>query len=123
MYTVGGRSRQRRNAPTINWSNTNARAIFTLVGIPPDDLFGELHPSVIPDLLRSVIGALNSRVRRVPLDRVQVDVPASVSNTAEAKGARFIASGNTDEQTVRRLQAFQDLLVYAQKHNLPIGWS
>ncbi len=108
----------RRRAPSINWANTNARAVFELVGIPVVDnyLVGDLSNKAIPDILRNVIGALNSKVRRQSLDR------AEASGTG-LRGARYIETSNTDEQTVRRLQELQDLLVYAQKHNLGIGWN
>ncbi len=123
IYVLGSRELRRR-APPVNWATTNARAVFALVGIPtPDYLVGELPQSMVADILRNVIGARNSRARRQPLDRVQVNVPSSFKSVAQASGARVIESGNTDEQTLRRLDQLQDLLVYAQKHQLPIGWS
>lgn len=103
-------------APECNFANVNALNILALLGLV-QDYCGEIAPTMFPRLLQRLMVALNSTGRRTHL------VEAAAESGGEGTGqCHAIYCGNTDEQTVRRLESFRLLVAYAKEHNYPIVW-
>lgn len=105
----------RPNVPVVNYANANARAVLRLLGLSPDDT-GQVSADQLPEIQRALTAARNSRKRRVPHDAPAYDVGGPGQ-------ARVIYSGNTDEQTRRRLDQFQEFLSYCRYHAVGFYWA
>jgi hypothetical protein len=117
--------------PDFDLSNTNTRALETLIGVG-DDCFGGVEVEDIPTVLQRVMGIINR-----PASRNHLIHPFSESRGHEPRvvqdeetgldristGPTVIDCGNTDEQTLRRLRSFQRLLVWAQEHGYAVSWA
>jgi len=117
------------DSPIINMSGDNAWDLMPLMGLTPAE-YGSVEAAEVPNLLRRIIGLLNRESARQPLLReageeqgVRVTVNDETGLSTIEPMARLISLGNTDVQTVRRLENMRDLCVYAVDHGLPIAWS
>jgi len=103
-------------APECNWANVNALNVMRLLGLQAD-YCGEIAIETLPRLLQRLMVALNSERRRSHL----VEAPEEFGGEGTGH-CHTIFCGNTDEQTVRRLESFRKLVVYAKEHNYRIVW-
>lgn len=114
-------------APEVNMGNGNAAAILSLLGFVPE-CGGEVAD--LADLRRRIMRARNA-------DRSYLVVEPSETPGGDAgvqiiedgnvlriqrMGARTISFGNTDEQTLRRLEALDRLAAWAQINHLQVTW-
>lgn len=109
--------------PEVNWSSANARGVMDLLGLDPES--GDLSPEEIPAVLRAIMGAKNRDAARAGLVVPASDerAPARVVGGDRIEpGCRIIGFGNTDEDTLRRLDAFQGLLIQALEGNYSVSW-
>lgn len=93
-----------------NFANGNAFDVLRLIGrFNEDDPYcGLWKAQDLPAIQRSIMQALNIDKQRTHLIRPpQTD-------------SRVIYQGNTDEQTIYRLEALQTLVAYAAKNNYDI---
>ena len=93
-----------------NFANGNALDLLHLIGHfdEGDPYCGVWKPQDLPTIQRSIMRALNTDNQREYLIRPpQAD-------------SRIIYQGNTDEQTIHRLEALQTLVAYAAKNNYDI---
>jgi len=106
------------DAPDINFSNTNARDILTLIGedVANGDIWGSWTPDRMPRVRRAII-----RARAVESARSHLTVEPRESHVGSG-GCRVIDCGNTDDQTLRRLNALEKVIIYAQRHGLDVHW-
>jgi len=109
-------SQHNPNVPTVNFANANAMVIMSLLGIE-QDYAGEVPADQLPEIQRKVIAARNSRKRRVPYDADPYDVGGPGTGQC-----RTIYCGNTDEQTLRRLDQFQELLDFCKEKSCGFYW-
>jgi hypothetical protein len=98
-----------------NFSNHNARNILALLGLDAHDLCGGLSPEEIPAILQRLLTLTNTKNQRDHLVS-----PASVEKQ-EGK-CTVVWGGNTDDQTLRRLQDVQHLLVESIQGGFGISW-
>jgi len=116
------------DCPEVNFSNDNTRAILALLQIAPE-VVGSLTPSQIPAVLRRCMVVVNQVADRAHLvfdtceepreRRVVVNEDGMPEITT---GPRIIHGGNTDEDTLRRLDNIQEILVYAAEHGYTVAW-
>ena len=115
--------------PTVNWSNANARAILSFMGLHNEDLFGQLDADEIPGVCRNIIYLLNSEI---PTLREDEEIKAKPRRVLESLDGteRIIVKGNCSifsfgldsEGTRERLEDFLQLLIKAQEEGLGIYW-
>lgn len=106
-------------APECNFANDNARGVLSLLGLyqyGEDDLYGSLKPDQLGTYLQKLMVLLN-------VDKKRVDLIESPWEDQTPGQCRIISAGNTDEQTVRRLTALQDLFLYASQNQFEVTWS
>lgn len=104
------------DAPDVNFSNANARNLLALIRIDveeDDGLCGEIPHDQIANVRREITRARNS-------DRSQAVSPTTISR--EANGPLMIDIGSTDDQVLRRLDALDMVLDYAQKKGCAVYW-
>jgi len=105
-------------APTLNLGNVNARSIIDLIGLPDDQLVGQVEGAEIGTARQRILAARNmTRKRRVAL-----------RDTIEYGGAgtghcRVVECGYTDEQVLDRLSCLDAVLAWAQEHQMKVSWS
>lgn len=105
-------------APEFNLANVNACNLLRLVGIDPDpDYYGEIKIDKLSTIQQCITLALNSERRRSRL----IESPNTFGGAGSGH-CRVIYYGNTDDQTLRRLQQLRGLVSYAQKHRHQITW-
>ena len=122
--------RQVSMAPEINYSNLNARGVLGLLGQDVTSLEGSFDLAEIPAVMQRILFVVNRADVRAHLvydAYEEADAPhivLSVGSQAPrvAGGCRVIECGNTDAQTVRRLEQVRDLLSYACQHGLAVSW-
>lgn len=120
-------------APEVNMGSGNAGAILSLLDIPSGAECGEPCGEVvdIADFRRRIVRARNAN--RSHLEADYVELPGGHAGVAviededglpriQRMGARMISFGNTDDQTVRRLEALDRLATWAQANNQRITW-
>lgn len=114
--------------PEANFANENALNILSLLGLDRD-FYGEISVEAIPYVLRRCMVALardDSRAHLIEEPREswgRVEVIEMGNTLARiSTGPRVIRMGNTDEQTIRRVTAVRDLLVWAHEHGHKVCW-
>mgnify|MGYP007046938857 FL=1 len=121
-------------APEPNFANVNARNLIRLLKLPSDGLGGGdmMGGSCdAPTMLRAIMRVSNTD--RTSALREPVEMAGGHAGTAvvtddsgvsriERMGAHCIDAGNTDEQTLRRLDDLTKLAQYASEHGLEISW-
>jgi len=107
----------RPNVPTVQFANGNAVALLQLLGLPSEPS-GLVTPEDLPEIQRALTAARNSRSRRAIHDADSYDVGGPGTGHA-----RVVYTGNTDAQTLRRLDAFQEFLIYCRYNNLGFYWA
>jgi len=115
--------------PCIDFATDNAVAVLRLMGfqIPPDHPHGECDGAT---LRRGVMKARHADRRSalreatfIPGGHAGVEITHDGNVTRiQRMGPAYHLSGNTDEQTLRRLDSLERLAVWAQEHNLRITW-
>lgn len=115
-----------------NFANTNAAGILRLLDLPCEDgLCGSIEADEIPAVLQRILVVMNRRGARAPLDRDAADfrAPARVVTDPEtgldriATGPRVVSFGNTDADTMRRLDDLRTLFVKAREHGSSVTWA
>lgn len=104
------------SVPTVNFANANAMALLGLLGLP-QEYGGRVEAEELPAVQRKVVAARNSRKRRVPYDAAAYDVGGPGTGQC-----RTIYMGNTDEQTMRRLDQFQEFLDFCKEKSCGFYW-
>lgn len=105
-----------RNAwPEVNFSNTNARAVLVLLGLPDED-FGCIEAATISAVRQRLLIALN-------VDSVTVAVERKPGESRGARGARFIEGEAYAESFKRRLDQISEVLAFAQREGVSVIWS
>jgi hypothetical protein len=119
------------SSPTLNASNANAQAIITdLLGMSFDH-DGLITQDQLPEVRRRLIKALNSEKDRSRLHKDDVDheqsfgVQGREGNVVRIgrQGPKVYEFGRTDEQVLRYARKMLDIVEYAMKHNLVVGWA
>jgi len=116
-------------SPEPNFGNGNARNLLALLGFDANDLYGSCDAAT---MRRAIMRALNSD--RSSAVEEGYELAAGHAGTAvvtdangmariERRGPRVVSFGNTDEQTVRRLNRLADLAKYASENGFEISWS
>jgi hypothetical protein len=103
-------------APEVNFANANARAILDLLGLPTDDC-GTVEADVVPMVRATILGVMNVRRLRAPLD-----VEASHSGGPGTGTCHVINCGNTDDHTMRRLADLDAVFGWAEEHKAAVNW-
>lgn len=101
--------------PQVNLSGYNTSSILRMLDLP-DEEYGSIPATEVPEVLRRVIRALNVTSKRA-------HTVEEAFEERGALGARMVSFGNTDEDTVRRLTSMQNLLVYAADNGFEVVWS
>lgn len=117
-------------APEVNLSNHNAGNILHLLGLfDPEGPWGSLSVEEIPAVLQRCMVVLARETRRAHLvedtfeEGGQRRLVVNEEGLPEIQtGCRVIHCGNTDEDTVRRIEALRDLLAWAHEHGLRVCW-
>lgn len=122
-------TRRVSTAPETNLANSNARGILDLIGLG-DDLCGCVASEDIPDVLRRIMGAMNRDSSRAPLitgmrdergaPRIVTDPDTGLPTIS--RGCRVIFGGNTDAQTLRRLETVREVFLHAHQHGFRVAW-
>lgn len=114
--------------PSVNFANGNARGLIDLLRLPDDGyLSGSVSPQEVHRVLRTIMGALArpevregllrpERTERHPRLWDDEGVPTI------SPGVTVIWSGNTDDQTVRRLEAVRDVFAQAAEDGKGVRW-
>jgi len=114
--------------PTLNLNNANAAAILSLINHPfPECGYGEFRVGELPELRRSIIRALSTRVTHVVREPETTGRELrrldSENNVVTVGRGCVVHHCGIDEAGIRaRLQILFDLVVAAQHHKLPIGF-
>lgn len=117
-------------APEVNFTNDNTRDILRLLSIHnPEGLWGSLTSAEIPAVLQRILVAAAKESSRAHLvestweeggeRRIAVNDDGIPEITT---GCRVIHCGNSDEQTVHRLESLRELLVWAHEHKMKVAW-
>ena len=114
-------------APEVNFANGNAAAILELLG------YCSAPGGEVPDTAvfrRRIVRARN--IDRSHLEHEGYELPGGHGvavvrdedgiDRIQPMGCRVVSFGNTDEQTLRRLEALDRLAAFAQEHKLEIVW-
>ena len=119
-------------APEVNLANVSARGVLALLGLDAHDLCGRLAPEEIPAVMQRLLIVTHRADERAHLERDAFDgrafdTPRVVTDPDTgldtiSRGCRVIDCGNTDEQTMRRLNSMRALLAYAQEHGCEVTW-
>lgn len=117
-------------APEVNFANGNAQAVLALLGWtdPEAYLGGEVDGGTLRQRIFRARNRDLSAARREALYLPAGHAGAAVVRDAdgqariERRGAAVIVQGNTDERTLDRLSALEDLAIYAQEHGFQITW-
>ena len=120
-------TRMESESPDPNFANTNARAILQLLGMDAEYLCGSCDAATMRQRLfvarnsdRS--SALRDGYELSPGHLGTVVVERDGIPTIERRGCGIIEGGNTDAQTLRRLDALDELATYAQENGFEISW-
>lgn len=109
-------------APSANFANVNAGAILRLLGLYGD---GELWGSCEAGKLRQRILRARNNDRTAAIEAPYELEPGHAGTAVvtedgitrlERRGPRVISFGNTDRQTLRRLEDLDQLAIWAQWH-------
>lgn len=116
-------------APEVNLSNANAAGILALLGFQGEDLGCGSAPATL--IRHKILFALNRDRSHLVSEatftpggtRTIIGVNEDGLPAIQRMGPSVIDCGNTDEQTLHRLQSLQRLALWAQDNNLPtISW-
>lgn len=136
-YCVDGVEEDFVNEASVNFANTNAINLGRLLEIPglcesEPDFCGTIPASMVGTLRQRIMLAKNSPTNRAHLVDEPSETPGGwagvrlekVDNvvTIVRMGPKIINCGNTDEQTIRRLEALDKVLAWAQINNDSIEW-
>lgn len=116
-------------APEVNLSNMNARGILSLLGWDVQgDIWGGSCSGA--EMRQRILKARNmdrSHLVEEPYEipggnvGVKVEHDGNVAHV-QHMGAQVVSGGNTDEQTLRRLDSLETLAIYAQEHGFKVSW-
>ena len=114
--TDGQEQYEDTDAPEINLSNANARAVLGAAGLPSEgDLCGTLAHANIPNALQRIMRAVNA-------DRV---VESQVRPTVHERGtygALLIDYGADAPYIQGRVVQLRDILMYASRNGYDVSW-
>ncbi len=116
-------------APEVNMSETNAAHLLALLSqTTHDDEFGSWQVGYLPMIRRAIMRIrANANSRKHLVNEVSETFNVRVVNgpdgvSAIERGCRVINCGNTDEQTMRRLDKLEAVVIYAQVHGWEVHW-
>lgn len=114
--------------PEVNFSNDNALNILAILGLGRD-YYGEIGVEAIPYVLQRcmVVLARESSRSHLVFDTYEAGgerrMAINDNGMPEIRTAcRVINMGNTDEQTVSRIERVRDLLVWAHERDFKVCW-
>lgn len=120
------------SGPEVNLSNANARDVLALLGLPTEDDWGSVQHGDIPAVLRRIMVAMNDKSARdhlvaEPVDRRAFDTPRIVTDSetglsAITRGARLVFQGNTDANTLHRLERVREVFIFASTNGFSVSW-
>lgn len=99
----------------LNLANSNATAIFRLLGIQNPNCYGEWKNEEIGGLRQKILYAINSKNHRSAETLPAVD-------TAGQPGVRMISPGRDDDYLVRKLRMLDQVLKQAQENGWSVVW-
>lgn len=118
--------------PEVNLSNANARDVLALLGLPTEDDWGSVQHEDIPAVLRRIMVVMNDGSAREhlvaePVDRRAFDTPRIVTDSetglsAITRGARLVFQGNTDANTLHRLERVREVFTFASTNGFTVSW-
>jgi hypothetical protein len=114
--------------PWANFANGNARGLIDLLGLPDDGyLSGSVSPQEVHGVLRTIMGALaRPKVREGLLRPQRTEQNSRLWDDdgvpTISPGVKVIWSGNTDDQTVRRLETVRDVFAQAAEKGTGVRW-
>jgi hypothetical protein len=99
--------------PSINWSNSNAAAILSVMGYTGDQLYGAEVP--ISDFRRAFIKAINSDVSKYERpDHIEYGQPREIEDgIIEMKPIRFMSAGLPRSGILDRLDRLGEFIAEA----------
>jgi hypothetical protein len=103
-------------SPEFNLANGNAAGMMSLLGYDAYEQW-EIKVEELADVQQRLTRAMNSNACREILIR-----PASSGGGPGTGQCHWVDCGNTDEQTLRRLNQMRRLVTYAQEKKLRITW-
>lgn len=113
----GVEHRRVSDAPELNLANGNAAAICRMLSMPDEGGYGYIDATVVPMVRETILGALNARSMRRPLDR------ATHAYGGPGTGhCRVIEVGNDDDSTMRRLMDLDAVLAWAEENQSAVSW-
>lgn len=117
-------------APEANFSQGNAASVLRLLGFPTNgnDMYGSCGGTELRQRIFKARNIDRSAAIQAPLHLKGGDRGVRVSHegnvaTMERMGAEVFHCGNTDEQTLRRLDNLEALAVWAQEHDQEVSWA
>ena len=123
--------------PEVNFANVNARGVLDLLGIHDEYPCGQVEHDDLAVLRRRIVTVLNLPAARRHLVEEPyelepghagvvvvsgVGAPDGGVPRIERRGCRAVYFGNTDQQTVRRLRALDEVVRWAQEHGVGVSW-
>lgn len=101
-------------APEVNLSNNNAMLMLSMLNLP-QEYDGAIALEDAHKVLQRILYVLNvDHARHVAIREPSIDLGAA--------RCRLVDFGNTDEQTMDRLERLRDLLVFAIQHQVDVSW-
>lgn len=94
--------------PSANFANTNAREVLAMLGLPSDDLYGEVANKDLGNVRQRILLVSNSERRQI-------------TRPAEQDGRCFV-NGSTTEDVKRRLANLDAVLAWAQQNGTNVSW-
>jgi len=116
-------------APECNFANSNARDILRILCEDTNDMCGSWDVEHLPTIKHLLMQTKNRESTRQHLVR-EPSMSQAVRAIAGEKGdvgkiemgCKVIDCGNTDEQTIRRLEDLEELVTYAHYHKWEVTW-
>ena len=119
-------------APTCNFANASIRALAPLLGIDAHDLCGDIEHIHLGSFRQRILLAKNSATTRQPLVQAGYEIEGGHAGMAvvnvngiptfQKMGAHVVNFGNTDDQTIGRLNALDRLASWAQDNGFGLSW-
>ena len=120
-------TRMESESPDPNFANANARAVLQLLGMDAEYLCGSCDAATMRQRLFVARNSDRSSALRDGYELSPGHLGTAVVErdgipTIERRGCGIIEGGNTDAQTLRRLDALDELATYAQENSFEISW-
>ena len=108
-------------SPAANFANMNARAVLSLLDEDFDDLYGNWDVATLASVRQRLLVLINSIGKYGAMAIAIFDRRETI--TGGNGTATMITCGNTSDDTLRRLQYIEEVVIYAQENSYSVSWS